>query len=180
MFCMLGGLGLEIVGYGGRLMAHRDPFGQPPFLIYIICLTIGPAFLSAAVYICLARIVVVYGEAVDANSRFTPRFYTITFVICDILSLVLQGAGGGTASLAVRGSKEMDRGLRVMVGGLAWQVLSLTLFMLMSADFAWRTKRDSHGRNLDLLGLTRSPKWKAFLCGKCSPKAYPNPPCHEG
>jgi hypothetical protein len=173
---MSGGLLLEVVGYAGRLMARHDPFGQPPFLIYIICLTIGPAFLSAAIYISLARIVVVYGEA---NSRFTPRFYTITFVICDVVSLVLQGGGGGTASLAFRGSAQQNRGLWVMVGGLIWQVISLSLFMVMSADFAWRTKRNSQRRNLDLLDLTRSLKWKAFLWGSALPSHFRMRPCRK-
>jgi hypothetical protein len=169
MFCMLCGLVLEVVGYAGRLMSHHDPFRQSPFLIYIICLTVGPAFFSAAVYLCFARIVVVYGEA---NSRFAPRVYTITFVVFDILSLVLQGAGGGIAAIAERGSKQMYKGIHVMIGGLVWQVVSLMLFMLMSVDFALRTKKNAGGRNLALQGLTVSLKWKAFLCGNAHP-VYP-------
>ena len=45
---------------------------------YLICITIAPVFITASIYLCLARIIVVYGEHL---SRFRPRFYTITFII---------------------------------------------------------------------------------------------------
>ena len=52
---------------------------------YLISLTIGPTFISAAIYGCLARIVVVYGEQ---YSRFRSRTYTLAFITCDFISLV--------------------------------------------------------------------------------------------
>lgn len=83
MSAMIGGLVLEIIGYGSRIQMHYNPFLFNPFLMYfplskppdeiahinsyLICLTIGPTFLSAAIYLCLARIIVVYGEQ---HSRF--------------------------------------------------------------------------------------------------------------
>jgi hypothetical protein len=87
----------EIIGYIGRIMMHSNPFSKDNFLIYLVTLTIAPAFLSAAVYLCLARIVVVYGEE---KSRFKPRIYTLVFCGCDFLALLLQAAGGAIASAA--------------------------------------------------------------------------------
>jgi hypothetical protein len=87
----------EIIGYIGRTMVHNDPFSKSSFLISLITLTIAPAFLSAAIYLCLARIVVVYGED---RSRFRPRMYTIVFCSCDFLALLLQAIGGAIASIA--------------------------------------------------------------------------------
>lgn len=43
------GLLLEIIGYGGRIMLHNQPFNNDAFLVYLVTLTIGPALLSAAV-----------------------------------------------------------------------------------------------------------------------------------
>jgi hypothetical protein len=54
-------LSMEIIGYVGRGRMHVNPFLKQDFLMYLIPLTIGPVFLAAAVYLCLARIVVVYG-----------------------------------------------------------------------------------------------------------------------
>src|ERR1700761_7880325 len=39
------GLALEIVGYAGRIMLHNDIFDKNAFIVYLIGLTIGPAFL---------------------------------------------------------------------------------------------------------------------------------------
>jgi hypothetical protein len=74
------GMLTEVIGYIGRIMMHNNPFSKNNFLIYLVMLTIAPAFLSAAIYLCLARIVVVYGEE---RSRFRPRTYTILFCSCD-------------------------------------------------------------------------------------------------
>lgn len=67
------------------------------FISYLVCLTIGPAFLCASIYLCLSRLVVVYGRNI---ARFSPAVYAVTFMICDFVSLVLQGTGGGLAATA--------------------------------------------------------------------------------
>jgi hypothetical protein len=91
------------VGWLGdhRLHSPRDdeqqPFDSNNFLIYLVYLTIAPAFLSASVYLCLSRIVIIYGENV---SRFRPRTYTLFFTCCDFFSLLLQAIGGAIASIA--------------------------------------------------------------------------------
>lgn len=77
-------------------MMHSNPFSKNNFLIYLVTLTIAPAFLSAAIYLCLVRIVVVYGEK---RSRFRPRTYTVLFCSCDFLALLLQAIGGAIASI---------------------------------------------------------------------------------
>jgi len=91
------GMLTEIIGYIGRIMMHNNPFSKNNFLMYLVTLTIAPAFLSAAIYLCLARIVVVYGEE---RSRFKPRTYTILFCSSDFLALLLQAAGGAIASIS--------------------------------------------------------------------------------
>ena len=97
MTATISGFALEIIGYAGRIMLWQNPFDNNAFLIYIVCLTIGPAFLSAAIYLCLARIVIVYGEGL---SRFYPRTYTLLFCTCDFIALVLQAVGGAITSTA--------------------------------------------------------------------------------
>jgi hypothetical protein len=92
---MLLGLDLEFLGYIARVLMNGDPFYRPYFLWYLICLTTGPAFLAAAIYLCLGRIVMVYGEEI---SRIRARSYTVFFFGCDILSLVIQAGGGGIAA----------------------------------------------------------------------------------
>ncbi|GFF26712.1 sphingoid long-chain base transporter RSB1 [Aspergillus udagawae] len=160
---MIGGLALEVIGYVGRIQLHYNPFPFDPFLEYLICLTIGPAFLSAAIYICLGHIVVVYGEDI---SRLKPRTYTIIFVICDFLSLVLQAAGGAITSTAGHDQQNLRQtGINIMIAGLASQVASLGVFLCLCADFAWRVYKNPDKLNESMYHIRKTLKWKAFLTG---------------
>lgn len=156
---MIGGLVLEVLGYVGRVQMHFNPFIKNPFLMYLVCLTIAPAFLSASIYLCLARIVVVFGENL---SRFRPVVYTITFIACDFLSLLLQAAGGAIASGANTYAADQN-GIHIMVAGLSTQVASLALFMALCAEFAYRVY--SHVGELDPRydGLRQSRRFRGFL-----------------
>ncbi|KAK4939458.1 phospholipid-translocating ATPase rsb1 [Elasticomyces elasticus] len=136
---MFGGLLLEIVGYVARVQMHYHPFAKTPFLMYLVCLTMGPAFLSAAIYLCISRIVVVYSESV---SRFRPATYTLIFITCDFLALLLQAAGGGIAASAYTVSMD-NTGKWIMVAGVSWQVFSLVLFAVVCADFFLRVRKAS-------------------------------------
>ncbi|RHZ46407.1 RTA1 domain-containing protein [Aspergillus thermomutatus] len=160
---MIGGLALEVVGYVGRVQLHYNPFPFDPFLEYLICLTIGPAFFSAAIYICLSRIVVVYGEDI---SRLKPKTYTIIFVLCDLLSLVLQAAGGAITSTADKDQRDLRQtGINIMIAGLASQVASLGVFLCLCADFAWRLYKNPDKLNGSMHHIRKTLKWKAFLIG---------------
>ena len=67
------GLACEIIGYVSRILAYKNQWSENAFLAQICTLTIGPAFLAAGVYLCLRRIVYVFGPE---NSRLRPEFYT--------------------------------------------------------------------------------------------------------
>ena len=126
---------------------------------YLICLTIGPAFLTAAIYLCLARIVVIYGEGV---SRVKPRTYTVVFISCDFLSLLLQAAGGALASVANTPAQDQT-GINIMVAGLSWQVFSLVLFIALCAEYAWRVSRSAIGPDTGHASTRSTFKFQAFL-----------------
>lgn len=153
------GLGLEAAAYVSRTMIHEDDFNRNIFIIYIYCITLGATFLSAAIYLCLSRIVVAYGEE---QARFRPRTYSIFFMVGDFLALSLQGAGGGMLQVV----ETQDIGLEVLLAGLSFQILSLLLFAVACADFGlcvWRSNRSPSERFADLLS---SWKWTGFLWGR--------------
>ena len=66
------GLICEVLGYAGRIMSWENQWDEDGFLVQIICLTIGPAFLAAGIYFCLQRIVCIFGPE---NSRLKPKQY---------------------------------------------------------------------------------------------------------
>ncbi|CAI7601598.1 unnamed protein product [Penicillium viridicatum] len=162
---LFGGLVLEIIGYAGRLQIHYNPFLFTPYLEYLICLTLAPAFICASIYICLGRIVIIYGEGI---SRLRPRTYTTVFIICDLVSLLLQASGGAVTSIADADQVDLSQaGINTMIAGLSTQVVSLAIFMALCLDFAWRVRKNQHKLNSEthMVELRNSIKWKAFLAG---------------
>jgi len=154
---------VEVIGYVGRIMAHSDLEAENPFLIQICCLTFAPAFLAAGIYLCLSRIVIVFGADI---SRIPPKWYTYIFVACDFLSLVLQGAGGGMASVAVNNNKSAQPGTNVMLAGLGFQVFTIMVFLILCAEYAWRVmQRIKSGGQLDPVHakLRQSKRFRGFL-----------------
>jgi hypothetical protein len=130
------------------------------YLRYLICLTIAPAFFTAAIYLCLGRIITVYGEE---HSRLKPRTYTYLFVTCDLISLVLQAAGGAITSIADDQSTH-DMGVNIMIAGLAFQVASLVVFSVLAIEYGVRALR---GRRLHSSIVERPANWmrRLFLLG---------------
>ncbi|KAL4784865.1 RTA1 like protein-domain-containing protein [Aspergillus varians] len=164
MVAMILGLIGEVVGYGGRLMLHDNPFKLDGFLMYLVSLTIAPAFFTAAIYLTLSRIVVAYGEKI---SYFKPRTYTITFISFDLIALILQAAGGAMASTAEPGDKAAtDLGVNVMIAGLACQVVSLGIFAALATYFYLRVRKAaSTDFNPDFAVLRSTRYFKASLWG---------------
>lgn len=133
---------------------------------YLIVLTIAPCFITAAIYLCLSRIILIYGEHL---ARFKPRTYTIIFISCDIFSLVLQALGGGIADTADSGSSAQQSGIDIMIAGLAFQVVSLSVFATLCADFARSVRKSGGLSNAELQVRLRhcTPKtFYAFIGGK--------------
>ena len=151
----------EGVGYGGRIMLHNDPFSDPGFKLQIVLLTFAPAFLAAGIYFTLKHIVIIFGSEI---SRLKPAWYTYIFISCDILSIVLQGAGGAVASIADPGTNLMDIGDDLMITGLAFQVFTLLIFGALASEYALRVRRSSNSQmNPQTAELRRSRKFRFFI-----------------
>jgi hypothetical protein len=95
--------------------------------------------------------------------------YPKIFITCDIFSLVLQSTGGGMASSATHNNRDPTPGNNIMIAGLAFQVVTLVLFMILATDFAiktWlRVSRMGKEEALDPkhAALRSSFKFRAFL-----------------
>ena len=131
---------------------------------YLIVLTIAPCFLSAGIYLCFSRIVVICGENL---ARFQPRTYTVIFITSDIFSLVLQAVGGALADTApTEESRQGQDGIDIMIAGLSFQVVSMLVFMSLCVDFAARVRKSGAdiGKGLKKCGCGRR-KFYGFLVG---------------
>jgi hypothetical protein len=162
MSAMLGGCLLEIVGYTGRLLLIHNIFEQNNFIIYLIGVTLGPAFFSAALYLSLSRITAVYGNGL---TWFKPRTMTIVFISGDLLSLILQSAGGALAATA-DDDDNSDMGVNILIGGLATQVAVTTFFLICCLQLMWAVRKQPYKVLQDTISFRRGFRFRSFLYSK--------------
>ncbi|GFZ42983.1 hypothetical protein JCM24511_00701 [Saitozyma sp. JCM 24511] len=129
-----GGL-LEILGWAGRLWSAEKPTNSNPFLMQICCLILGPAFFSAWAYTILGYCITRLGSA---YSLLKPKWYLITFVSADIISLVLQAIGGGRAAVAAKLGTNTHTATQIMLAGILFQLVTMTVFVVLAVDFIAR------------------------------------------
>ena len=165
LVAMAAGMVLEIIGYVGRIMLHNNVFDNNDFIIYLVGLTIGPAFYSAGIYLCLARVIAVFGASV---SYFSPRNITLFFCGCDCMSLVLQAVGGALAADDNTSSEE-NTGVNIMIAGLSTQVASTSVFAVVCTQMFFTIRRNPHLVNPNSVALRRSYMFQFFLYGKSGP-----------
>ncbi|CUM64883.1 uncharacterized protein PRCAT00002499001 [Priceomyces carsonii] len=115
------GCGLEFAGYISRALSVHDLSNNDTFLAQIICLTIAPAFIMGAIYYLLGTLIILYGPK---YSKLKPLWYSIIFVFCDVVSLIVQAVGGALAS----SNDDNENGTHIMVAGIAFQIVSMSLF----------------------------------------------------
>ncbi|KAL8870446.1 MAG: hypothetical protein Q9174_003515 [Haloplaca sp. 1 TL-2023] len=135
---ILGGL-CETVGYIGRtISAHQAPdYSLGPYIVQSILILIAPALMSASVYMVLGCIIVaVNGEA---RSPIKRKSLTITFVLGDVWSFMIQSTANGRATgaglLVKKDPDAKNTGKWIIIGGLAVQLIFFGLFIIVSLRF---------------------------------------------
>ncbi|KAJ9095947.1 hypothetical protein QFC21_005309 [Naganishia friedmannii] len=141
----------ECIGWSGRLWSsvaeHWDPSNGgfydldrngTSFLMQISTLIISPAFMAAGNYILLGRIIPILGSK---YSFVHPLSYTIIFVVGDLISLAIQAIGGGQAS-AADNLEDANKGAKVMVGGVMFQMAVMIAYSIVLVLFVYRYKTD--------------------------------------
>ncbi|CZT46386.1 related to phospholipid-translocating ATPase [Rhynchosporium secalis] len=150
----------EAIGYGGRLMMHDNPYSDIGFKIQISCLIVAPAFVAAGIYLTLKHLILAFGQE---RSYFQARFYTWIFITCDVISLTLQGIGGGFAGGAGDDEKLRDLGTNLMISGIVQQVATLIAFAYLVTDYAVRTRFAWEAVDPEAKALLAQRKFKGFL-----------------
>ncbi|KAJ5749172.1 uncharacterized protein N7511_010868 [Penicillium nucicola] len=135
-FCIsftIGGF-FQIIGYIGRCVAHNNTTTMGPYIVASIFLLLSPTLFAATIYMTLGRVIRrVQGEHL---SPIRVSRLTKTFVWGDVLSFVVQG---NSSSLSILGYPQWAK--VCVVGGLAIQLVSFTLFWVTAIVFARRLRR---------------------------------------
>ncbi|KAM3125142.1 hypothetical protein CJJ07_002879 [Candidozyma auris] len=131
-FC---GFVLQVLGFLGRVLSFSDTANLDYYLLQFVSLTLSPAFIMAGIYFLFAQAVVLYGRT---YSVLKPMWYSYFFITTDFLSLIIQGGGGGAASVATKQQRDPDPGTWTMFGGILFQVIAMSVFLIFWFEFLHR------------------------------------------
>lgn len=97
-------------------------------------------------------------------SRLPARWYTWIFIACDLLSLVLQGAGGGTAATADDDQPDQQNlGTNLMIAGIVFQVVTLLIFGGLAAIYAMNAYQGRSQFSQSTVALLHDTRFKLFI-----------------
>ncbi|CAI7644469.1 unnamed protein product [Penicillium bialowiezense] len=147
----IGGI-FEIIGYAARMDSHNNTGKLMPYCIQSVFILLAPALFAASVYMVLARIIRSVGA--EKYSVIRINWLTKTFVICDVVTFILQA--GASGMMVSSGLASIGKG--VVIAGLVLQVLSFSLFIVTAYVFQIRMHRYLTSGGVDSLA-----PWKKHL-----------------
>jgi len=130
---------LEVMGWSARLWSSFSPKLSSPFEMQITATILGPTPLLAANFVIFGIVIQRLGTQ---YSRLSPRWYTILFCTCDVISLVVQAVGGGKAAVASGNDMDPTPGGHIMLGGIVFQLLTITIYAICAIEFFIRYSRN--------------------------------------
>lgn len=128
---------VELVGWIGRTWSNKCPYNKIAFLLQITTLVVGPIFVAAAIYVTLGYLIKSIGPQ---YSVIRPKLYLWVFLVVDVVALLIQAGGGGLAAGAANKGKDTKPGTRLMVAGIIFQLVFMTIFCTLFAIFIKRTR----------------------------------------
>lgn len=158
----------EILGWVGRVWSAENVYNENAFLIQEVLLILAPCFFSAAVYGSLGMMVRAVGpehsrlRSVPSHRLATraptssgvqslthdsylspsPSWYLWVFCTADLIAIVVQAVGGGSAAVALANCRSSLTGTHIMLAGIVFQLFSMVVFCLLGLDFVRRARRD--------------------------------------
>ncbi|GAA5924194.1 RTA1 domain-containing protein [Sporobolomyces koalae] len=130
---------LEVIGYAFRLYSHGDVAARSPYIGQLASLVIAPTFYSAALYWSLGLIIALVAPT---KTFVSAKWFKIIFVVADIVSLVIQAIGGGSAGSAGDDRDKLRTGSRIMLAGIAFQLAVMVLFVFYGFYWSVRARRE--------------------------------------
>ncbi|KAB2570886.1 Protein RTM1 [Lasiodiplodia theobromae] len=107
-----------------------------PYVQQTLLLLVAPALFAASIYMGLGRIIFLTDG--EAHSPIPGKWLTKIFVCGDVVSFVLQGAGGG---IMASGTLEaLEKGEHIVIGGLVVQIVFFSVFVAVGTIFHYKMR----------------------------------------
>ncbi|KAF7985360.1 hypothetical protein HWV62_6587 [Athelia sp. TMB] len=135
---LLAGLA-EIIGWSARLWSSQNVLLKTPYVIHIILGAVirrlGPQYSRLSPLWCAPH------PLFCLPAPTHPCTDTIVFCTFDVISLVVQAVGGAMASAALT-LPVAQKGAHIMLGGIVFQMFSITVYVVCAIEFFWRFFND--------------------------------------
>jgi hypothetical protein len=139
---------MEVAGYIVRCISVQRPRNIPLYAVSSSLIVLAPVFICASLYLLIGRLVRAGIPMQGKQQRIlgiSPHWLPRGFITSDILSFMTQGSGSGIASSGGWEGTEKETGTNVLIGGLALQLATFSLFMIIVWRFHVRAKAIGNG-----------------------------------
>ncbi|KAL7945470.1 RTA1 domain-containing protein [Trichoderma barbatum] len=145
------GLLFEIIGYIARcLSAKKDPYNLNYFIINYFFIVVAPVFLAAGIYTILSALISRLGSK---YSFLSPKVIMWFFVLSDAISTITQVIGAALIGTQESKHKDPTFANNILLGGLAYQVFSIGIFIIVAGSFLMRARHAVKERGLSAFVL---------------------------
>ncbi|PSN66365.1 RTA1 like protein [Corynespora cassiicola Philippines] len=142
------------LGYAARFVSAKSPADLGPYIAQSLFIILPPSLYAATIYMIYGRLVL-FVNAAEA-SIIKPTKVTKIFVTGDVMAFLLQSGGGGMMAQA----SMSDMGQKIMLFGLAVQLLFFGFFLIISIIFYTRLRNSAAGLMVPQYGKYA---WTALL-----------------
>ncbi|KAM0562758.1 hypothetical protein ACHAPJ_001598 [Fusarium lateritium] len=127
---------IEVAAYAIRVYSTKNQSEITPFVLTLTWTVLAPVFIAAGNYLLISRLILaVLPPSHHRILKIPGRRLTPIFVTCDVIAFLIQGSGSGIAS-SDNWQGEMERiGVRVLIAGLAFQLVAFSLFLCVFRRF---------------------------------------------
>lgn len=133
------GLLFEIVGYIARTMSAKvNPYNLIYFILQYFFVVTAPVFLAAGIYTILSALIHRLGRE---HSLLPPKLILWIFVTSDAIATITQISGAALIGVSQTKRQDPTTANNILLGGLAYQVFAIGIFIILTAIFIFRARR---------------------------------------
>ncbi|KAK8866017.1 hypothetical protein IAR55_001168 [Kwoniella newhampshirensis] len=133
--CLVIGAWFEGLGLVLRVAFRSNPHSTGLYIVCYLFVVLSPCAFLAGDYILLGRLVQ-FLEGTRYLRPLKPTWISTTFIVSDVITFLIQAAGGGLS--ISKNYKTAEMGGHIFLAGIAAQMASFILFTVMWAVFGYR------------------------------------------
>lgn len=127
-----------MIGYIARsLSAKKDPYHLIYFILNYFFIVTAPVFLAAGIYTILSALIPRLGRQ---YSFLPPKVILWFFIVSDVVATITQVTGAALIGKKSSNREDPTPANNILLGGLAYQVFSMGIYVLLTVSFLLRAR----------------------------------------